>query len=269
MKRSLNSLLCLFLLNPVLLVFSDENPRLPKVKGLLYVIDVSGSMFTMLPQIKQSIETELIKNVSYTELAFGLVDFDGCGMDRVRYPVPMALANRDIMIQTISNFSAGGMTDLSAVLTFARDKIIRPYFDGTGECVPFLFFTDHIDTCTSAKGYLKILREITKMCTKQFSVDIITSVKFTEDDIKIRARIDEIAEITGGVVYEAKDVEGMRRSIQRVLQMRTRIPQAKPVRARQTEEQGQEQLEKPKEREDSKIPQKQKNRSGSGGSTKS
>jgi len=200
-------------------------------EGIFFLVDISGSMTALLPNIGRSIREQsdapLLESAS-----LGLISFAGCGKEHVHYLVPLAKNNAQAIKDGTNKLNAYGGTDLIAPLEFVRGLITKQITE-TGECANVILFTDNEDTCGNGNRHYAVLKEIQSMCAniaREFKLDIISSTV----DEPTRLFLDGIAGVTGGKVHDAGTLDEIGTRIKTIVESRRKSVKGKPLTSKAT-----------------------------------
>lgn len=199
-------------------VFAAEN--------VLFMVDISGSMTYRLPGIGQAIRDQA-GSPALKDGQMDLVGFSGCGKQHVHYWVPMGKNNMDAVKEGTKKLQPTGAEDIVAALNLAKD-VINQLIKESNECARVVLFTDDEDTCNPGKPHLAMLKDIAKMCEEKkqkFTVDVVTSTV----DEGVKLFVDEIAEATGGKVFNAGSVDEITEVVKKITEETTRRATGTPL----------------------------------------
>lgn len=182
-------------------LWSEESPH----PGVIFVIDKSGSMDDMLPEIKNSVSD--IISAFPTNHQAGLVTFDGCADDAIQYPVVFGKRTGPAILKEVGELEADGGTALDKALKFVDSIMLE-----AKACPRVIVFTDSDDTCEGnpvdfAEKWSK--REKT-MCSQ---VDIISS----SPEASVQKNLEKIATMLGGNLWLADNSEQYYAAIARII----------------------------------------------------
>lgn len=208
-----------------LFLASDRATAEGDTKGIVYVVDVSGSMAPVLGNVSRAIcenvETEKIK-----PLQKSLVLFEGCGIETARVAVPLAKDNTEAIKTAAKGMRAGGATDILAGLARAKE-VIQGALERTGDCAHVVLFTDDEDTCGNGKKHFDVIKDMKTACAEKkavFSLDVVTSAK----DEETLLFLEKLANSGDGKVHGVVSVDEIGETLQRILDQRRRKTPGSP-----------------------------------------
>lgn len=241
------------------------------INNVLFVVDISGSMLGQLPSVKAAI-TKMVSEPKYQSLNSGLIAFEGCGPQYVKYLVPLAPNNGQTIAQATQNLAAGGGTDIVAALRKAQ-QINITLIEEKAECADVILFTDHFDTCNENSTHVKLLEEIKQQCSQSnaiFRMDVIS----LGADPGVQLFLEEITEVVGGRVVNVDGLQDMTEGLKELIKDREKskisTPKVTAKASPKTEKIPPKKVETKKKEAPKKLEQKSKQeekKSNSGGKT--
>lgn len=190
-----------------------------ETKGIVYVVDVSGSMAPVLGNVSRAI-CESVDSERVKPLMKSLVVFEGCGLNTARVAVPLAKDNDERLKAAAKAMRPGGATDILSGLARAKE-VVQTNLERTGDCANVVLFTDDEDTCGNGKKHLDVIREMAKACAEKkavFSVDVITSAK--EEETKLY--LEKLAEVGNGKVHGVVSLDEIGEALERIVESHRR-----------------------------------------------
>lgn len=178
----------------------DQQPS-----SFMIVLDTSSSMGDMINgDAKIGIAKDVIVDLLYNLPADSLVGFrtfGGCGHSRLIAPI--AGLERDSLKAEVQSLEPGGATPIALALELARSD-----FEAVPDPKLILLVSDGMETCggdpvSAAKDLLQTGYDL-RIHVIGFDVD---------QDVPARAQLIEIARSTGGLYYDARSSEELRRAL--------------------------------------------------------
>lgn len=174
-------------------------------ENIIFVVDRSGSMSSMMPNIKKTIGAA-VKALPRKHRA-GLIHFSGCGEQYIKYDPPLTVRGGRAVVAKLNTLVAGGGTDLAKAINRA---VVAA--EQLRVCPRLLLFTDNYDTCGGNPR--QIMKEYEgrseELCLE---IDIISAA---ENEETLR-QLEELANGFGGGLHRAQTEEEMLEAIRRIL----------------------------------------------------